>query len=81
MSLVFDHSKDTLSDAMGMQDNQVEELSEKLGKLTKHFLLTQEETKSELAEKIAEGAGLPSGSLIELLANSRLLLKKIGYPL
>lgn len=53
MSLVFDHSKDTLSDAMGMQDDQVVELSEKLTKLTKDFITTAEETKSQLAEKVA----------------------------
>ena len=35
----------------------------------------------ELAEKVAEGAGLPEGSLQGLLSNSRLLLEKIGYAL
>jgi len=35
----------------------------------------------EFAHKVVEGAGLPSGSLSTLLANARLLLEKIGYPL
>lgn len=35
----------------------------------------------ELAEKIVEGAGLRKGALDELLANSRILLNRIGYPL
>lgn len=53
MSLVFDHSKETLSSSMNMSDNQIEELSEKLTILTKNFMFTAEEKKSELAEKIA----------------------------
>jgi histidinol phosphatase-like PHP family hydrolase len=35
----------------------------------------------EFAKMVVEGAGLPKGSLEDLLSNSRLLLKKIGYPL
>ena len=35
----------------------------------------------ELGSKIVEGAGLPKGSLKDLLTNSRHLLKKIGCPL
>jgi histidinol phosphatase-like PHP family hydrolase len=35
----------------------------------------------KLAEKIVEGAGLPSDSLSTLLSNSRLCLEKIGYHL
>jgi len=35
----------------------------------------------EMARKVVEGAGLPEGSLEVLLENSRLLLKKVGYPL
>jgi len=35
----------------------------------------------EMARKVVEGAGLPEGSLDTLLENSRVLLKKIGYPL
>jgi len=35
----------------------------------------------EFAAKVAEGAGLASGSLSMLLANARELLEKIGYPL
>ncbi len=34
-----------------------------------------------LARKIVQGAGLPEGSFENLLANSRRLLEKIGYPL
>lgn len=41
-----------------------------------HDILTQ-----EMAGKIVKGAGLPEGSLEVLLENSRVLLKKIGYPL
>ena len=33
------------------------------------------------ARNVVEGAGLPAGSLDKLQKNSRLLLKKIGYPL
>lgn len=35
----------------------------------------------ELAEKVVEGAGLPKGSIKDLLSNSRLLLEKIGYAI
>ena len=35
----------------------------------------------EFASKVVQGAGLPAGSLEDLLANSRLLLRRIGYPL
>ncbi len=35
----------------------------------------------EFASKVVQGAGLPEGSLEDLLANSRLLLRRIGYPL
>lgn len=35
----------------------------------------------EMACKVAEGAGLPEGSLDTLYSNSRLLLERIGYPL
>ncbi len=35
----------------------------------------------EFASKVAEGAGMPPGSLSSLLSNSRQLLGKIGYPL
>jgi len=35
----------------------------------------------ELAEKVVEGAGLPKGSLEDLLSNARQLLERIGYPL
>ena len=35
----------------------------------------------EFAGKVAEGAGMPPGSLSSLLSNSRQLLRKIGYPL
>ncbi|KPL26801.1 MAG: hypothetical protein AMS23_00125 [Bacteroides sp. SM1_62] len=35
----------------------------------------------EFASKIAEGAGMPPGSLSSLLSNSGQLLKKIGYPI
>ena len=35
----------------------------------------------EFARKVVEGAGLPKGSLKDLLSNSRRLLEKIGYPL
>ena len=35
----------------------------------------------EFAEKVVEGAGLPEGSLRDLLSNSRLLLDKLGYSL
>ena len=35
----------------------------------------------EFAQKVAEGAGLPPGSLQELLSNARLLLEKIGILL
>jgi histidinol phosphatase-like PHP family hydrolase len=35
----------------------------------------------KFSERLVEGTGLPKGSLEELLANSRLLLKRIGYPL
>jgi putative hydrolase len=34
---------------------------------------------SAMARKIAEGAGLPSDSISNLVSNARLLLKKIGY--
>jgi len=34
----------------------------------------------EFARKVVEGAGLPSGALEDLLSNSRLLLKQIGFP-
>jgi histidinol phosphatase-like PHP family hydrolase len=34
----------------------------------------------ELAVRIAEGAGLPSGALEALFANSQILLKRAGYP-
>lgn len=33
------------------------------------------------AQKVVEGAGLPAGAFVTLLANSRRLLEKIGYPL
>ena len=35
----------------------------------------------ELAGKLVEGAGLPKGTLKDLLANSQFLLEKIGYAL
>lgn len=35
----------------------------------------------EFASKVVEGAGLPSGSLPNLLSNARLLLEKVGYSL
>jgi len=35
----------------------------------------------EFAHKVVEGAGLPSGSLSNLLSNARFLLEKIGSPL
>ncbi len=35
----------------------------------------------QFARRVAEGAGLPSGSLDGLLGNSRALLKRIGYDL
>ncbi|MDY6881188.1 MAG: histidinol phosphate phosphatase domain-containing protein [Desulfatiglans sp.] len=35
----------------------------------------------EFAEKIVEGAGLERGGLDKLLANSRILLQRVGYPL
>ncbi|MDY6972059.1 MAG: histidinol phosphate phosphatase domain-containing protein [Thermodesulfobacteriota bacterium] len=35
----------------------------------------------EFAEKVVEGAGLPKGSLEDLLSNSRFLLNRIGFPL
>ena len=41
-----------------------------------HDLMTK-----QFAAKVVEGAGLPEGSLEDLLANSRLLLRRIGYPL
>jgi len=34
----------------------------------------------DLAARIAEGSGLPKGALDDLLANSKMLLEKIGYP-
>ncbi|RLB14737.1 MAG: PHP domain-containing protein [Deltaproteobacteria bacterium] len=41
-----------------------------------HDILTR-----EMARKVVEGAGLPQGALDSLLENSRLLMKKVGYPL
>ncbi|HDZ91383.1 MAG TPA: histidinol phosphate phosphatase domain-containing protein [Deltaproteobacteria bacterium] len=41
-----------------------------------HDILTR-----EMARKVVEGAGLPQGALESLLENSRLLMKKVGYPL
>lgn len=35
----------------------------------------------EFAGKVAEGAGMPPGSLSSLLSNSSQLLRKIGYPI
>jgi putative hydrolase len=35
----------------------------------------------DFARKVVEGAGLPEGSLNDLLANSNALLQKVGYPL
>lgn len=35
----------------------------------------------EFASKVAEGAGMPQGSLSSLLSNSSQLLRKIGYPI
>lgn len=35
----------------------------------------------EMARRVAEGAGLPEGSLEGLMQNSRRLLKRIGHPL
>jgi putative hydrolase len=35
----------------------------------------------EFAGKVVEGAGLPSGSLSNLLSNARQILEKMGYPI
>ena len=35
----------------------------------------------EFASKVVEGAGLPSGSLSDLLSNARQILKSMGYPI
>jgi len=37
--------------------------------------------REDFARRVVEGAGLPPGSLSNLLSNARLLLEKIGYPL
>ena len=54
MSLVFDHTKSTLSSAMNMTEDQVGNLSIKLADITKEFIYNDEMSKkSHLAEKIA----------------------------
>jgi predicted transcriptional regulator len=53
MSLIFDHSKDTLSAAMNMPEDSMEKLSEKMTDITKQFITSDDMTRSHVAEKIA----------------------------
>lgn len=54
MSLKFDHSRDTLSDAMGMSEEQLYELAEKMADISSHFIKNKDKIgKSEVAERIA----------------------------
>jgi hypothetical protein len=54
MSLVFDHTQKTLSSAMNMSEDQIDNLSIKLADITKEFICSDEMTKkSHLAEKLA----------------------------
>jgi hypothetical protein len=54
MSLVFDHTKNSLSEAMGMSEADVINLSERLSEITKTYLTDPECTlKSQIAENVA----------------------------
>jgi hypothetical protein len=52
MSLVFNHTKETLSEAMGMSENNLEDLAVKMSEISKNFLLTQEMKKVNLQKKL-----------------------------
>jgi DNA-binding Xre family transcriptional regulator len=76
MSLVFNHTKETLSEAMGMSENNLEDLAVKMSEISKNFLLTQEMKKSELAEKVAlelsysELIFIATGKIIETIESA-----------
>ena len=54
MSLKFDHSQDTLSASMGMSEEQLYELAEKMASISSHFIKNKDKIgKSEVAERIA----------------------------
>ena len=54
MSLKFDHSKETLSESLGMSETQLEELSMKMTEISKDFIKAKGSLgKSHVAEKIA----------------------------
>ena len=54
MSIVFDHTKETLSECMGLKSTALEELSEKMSEIAKEFIVSKGAIKkSEVAEKIA----------------------------
>lgn len=53
MSLVFDHTKENFSEAMGMQEGESKDLAMKLSKITADFVKSGEMKNSELAEQLA----------------------------
>jgi hypothetical protein len=54
MSLKFDHSRNTLSESMGMSEEQLYELAEKMADISSYFIKNKDKIgKSEVAEKIA----------------------------
>jgi glucosamine 6-phosphate synthetase-like amidotransferase/phosphosugar isomerase protein len=52
MSLVFDHTKENFSEAMGLRKEEPRELAMKLSKITKDFVKSEMKN-SELAEQLA----------------------------
>ncbi len=76
MSLVFNHEKETLSEAMGMSEKSLEELATKMSEISKNFLLKDEMKKSELAEKVAlelsysELIFIATGKMIETIESA-----------
>jgi len=76
MSLVFNHEKETLSEAMGMSEKSLEELATKMSEISKNFLLKDEMKKSELAEKVAlelsysELIFIATGKIIETIESA-----------
>jgi len=66
MSLVFDHTKNKLSDCMGMPKEQIEQLHSKLARIAVHY--DETDKKSYTAEKIAKE-----------LSYNELIFISIGY--
>jgi len=68
MSLVFDHTRERLSECMGMPDTQIEELHGKLASITTDYAMNGKRHKSKIVERIANE-----------LSYNELLFVSLGY--